>query len=100
MPATLVQPIQYMYAGFNDGLKTIEGTHMSVEKYKREIERIANEGERLYLAMLWETLPKEQKKRAQLDEEAVKKLPNFKDDYQTWYSEAVACISQLLPGRL
>jgi hypothetical protein len=28
------------------------------------------------------------------------KIPDFKTEYQTWYSEGLACISQLLPQRL
>lgn len=73
---------------------------MTIEKYKKDIERLAHEGDRLYFAMVWETLPQERKKGVKLSDEEVKKLPDFKDDYQSWYSEATACISQLLPGRL
>src|SRR5690349_8013672 len=30
----------------------------------------------------------------------LKGLPSFKDEYQTWYSEALAVIRQVLPDRL
>ena len=33
-------------------------------------------------------------------EEYIQNLPSFKDDYQSWYSEATALIRQLLPERL
>ena len=33
-------------------------------------------------------------------EEFLKKLPNFGDSYQKWYSEAQAIIKQVLPDRL
>jgi hypothetical protein len=50
--------------------------------------------------MVLETLPIEQTKAVKLSEDELKKLPNFRADYQSWYSEATACIAQLLPGRL
>ena len=33
-------------------------------------------------------------------EEYIQTLPSFKDEYQTWYSEAKALVRQLLPDRL
>ena len=33
-------------------------------------------------------------------EEIKKDLPKFSEKYQSWYSEAVECLSQLLPSRL
>ena len=33
-------------------------------------------------------------------EKLIKGLPSFKEDYQTWYSEAKALVRQLLPDRL
>jgi len=38
--------------------------------------------------------------KTDLNEEQLKAIPNFQDMYEKWYSEAVACIRQLLPDRL
>ena len=35
-----------------------------------------------------------------LSEEETKNLPIIEHEYQRWYSEALACISQLLPARV
>ena len=72
---------------------------MSFERYKKDIEKLAVDGDRLYLAMIVEQLP-DRKKKLNLSEEELKKLPRFRDKYQHWYSESVVCISQLLPERL
>lgn len=68
---------------------------MSFNRYKKDIERLVTEGVQLQLSMFLEQYP-EQKKEVKLN----KKLPVFSDNYQTWYSEAVVCLSQLLPERL
>ncbi len=45
--------------------------------------------------MLLEVYPDERKK---LKGEQLKEIPNFRETYQSWYSEALACVSQLLPN--
>jgi hypothetical protein len=37
--------------------------------------------------------------RKQLNAEQLKKIPKFQETYQSWYSEALACVTQLLPNR-
>lgn len=69
---------------------------MSFERYKADIEKLVQRGELLSLAMGLELHPDMGKK---LDVETVKKAPNFRVSYQSWHSEALICVSQLLPAR-
>lgn len=70
-----------------------------IESMKKEVHSLVARGNHLYLAMLDDVseLPDEITK--QLKENKIK-LPNFKNDYDSWYSEALALIKQLLPDRL
>jgi hypothetical protein len=70
---------------------------MGIERYKRDIERLIAKGDLLYAAMVLEEHPE---KKKGIPEEQLKSLPKFRIDYQTWYSEALSCVSQLLPDRL
>ena len=70
---------------------------MSFDRYKADIDRLIRRGNELTLAMIFDVSP-ELKKKA--DKEELKKLPRFQDAYQSWYSEALACISQLMPARV
>jgi hypothetical protein len=75
---------------------------MNLDRYRNDIERLLKKGGALLVAMELkscsnsEDLSEEQKKVAK---ETLKKLPAFDESYQTWYSEALRCISQLLPHR-
>lgn len=71
---------------------------MSFERYKKDIERLVAKGEHLFLAMYVKRMPKEEKSK--MDKEALKNLPDFTEEYQSWYSESIVCISQLMPDRL
>lgn len=74
---------------------------MSFERYKKDIERLVAEGENLLLAMYVEQSPKEEKNNLDKEAlEALKNLPDFTEEYQSWYSESIVCISQLMPDRL
>ncbi|OOE84022.1 hypothetical protein BZG72_04310 [Salinivibrio sp. PR6] len=70
-----------------------------VESIKKEVRSLVARGNHLYLAMLDDVsgLPDEITK--QLKENKIK-LPNFTDEYDSWYSEALALVKQLLPDRL
>jgi len=70
-----------------------------VESIKKEVRSLIVKGNHLYLAMLDDVsgLPDEIKK--QLKDDKIK-LPNFRNEYDSWYSEALALIKQLLPDRL
>jgi hypothetical protein len=75
---------------------------MNLDRYRSDIGRLLKKGRSLSSAMVLKSLlhrqaaPAGQKKTA---EDALKKLPNFDESYQGWYSEALSCISQLLPDR-
>ncbi len=68
------------------------------ESIKVELENLIVKGNRLYLAMIDDTkgLPEGIKTKIKKDKI---KLPNFKKEYDTWYSEALAIVKQLLPER-
>src|SRR6266852_2408784 len=69
----------------------------NIEKYKDEIARLVRQGHALSLAMLLEISPETRKTLKKAD---LKNVPEFDSAYQSWYSEAVACVRQLLPDRL
>ncbi len=78
----------------NDAQKPISFT-----RYSGDLEALCNTGLNLYHAMVVEVVP-ERSKELGLTDEAIKKLPSFKFGYQSWYSEALACVTQLLPDRV
>lgn len=75
-------------------------------KFADALDQLISDGDMLHMAMQYdcygETFSKQAKN--QLGEEKVEKylksLPNFKDKYQAWYSEAQALVKQVLPDRL
>lgn len=69
------------------------------ESIKKEIQTLIAKGNHLYLAMIEDVsgLPDEIKK--QLKENKIK-LPTFVNEYDSWYSEVLVLIKQLLPDRL
>lgn len=70
---------------------------MPFERYKGDIDKLVQRAAVLSLAMHLEVYPDLYKKK--LNTEQLKKIPKFKEAYQSWYSEALACVSQLLPNR-
>ena len=73
----------------------------NISKYKKDLDRLIDKGELLHIAMQYECFPVEvEKKLGKNSEEIIKSLPNFKEEYQTWYSEVKALVKQLLPDRL
>ncbi len=77
----------------------------NLDRYKKDVEDLINRGGMLLNAIQFECYPKEFE--AQLKKTALGKLkdllaqvPSFKEDYQSWYSEAKVLIKQLLPDRL
>jgi hypothetical protein len=69
---------------------------MSFERYKADVDKLMQKGALLSIAMHLEINP-DQRKR--LKAEGLEKIPKFREAYQSWYSEALACIEQLLPNR-
>ena len=78
----------------------------NLERYKKDLKSLIDEGGQLYNAMQKECFPSEfmaKVKEALLSTEAesfLKGLPNFVDGYQRWYSAAMVLVKQLLPDRL
>jgi hypothetical protein len=84
---------------------------LNLEKYKKDLNELIVRGELLHNAIQFECFPSEVKKefdRISGDSgkssskftEFVKTLPSFRREYQSWYSEALVLIKQLLPDRL
>jgi hypothetical protein len=69
---------------------------MPFERYKTDIDKLVQKGDKLHLAMLLELCPDGREK---FDLEQLKEIPKFDETYQSWYSEALVCVSQLLPNR-
>lgn len=69
------------------------------ETLKKQLKELALQGDLLQLSML-----REQGKMSEEDEKTLKdkeiKLPNFKNEYDTWYSEALLVVKQIIPDRL
>jgi hypothetical protein len=77
----------------------------NIERYSKDIDKLVTKGRNLFNALQSETLPAEfqsllKKQYGEKAQEVLKTLPSFRDDYQTWYSEAKSLIRQLLPDRL
>ena len=80
--------------------------------FEQELDRLIRFGELLQLAILREChgeefdeemaalLRKNDAQSAKGVEVTLGELPNFKRDYQAWYSEALALVKQILPDRL
>ena len=78
---------------------------MNTSRYEKDLDNLVNKGEYLHLAMQYECEREEpisevNKLLGDKGEEFVQALPEFKDDYQPWYSESKSLIRQLLPDRL
>ena len=76
----------------------------NLERYKKDLDALTEKGEMLLLAMhsAFEGEKFNTKLREQLGDGAdafFKKLPSFASEYQSWYSESLALIKQLLPDR-
>lgn len=79
---------------------------LNLERFKRDLEQLFEEGELLQLSMMNEIDPKGFLKqvKGQVGEEKlapfIKRLPDFKKDYESWYSESLVLLRQLLPDRV
>ena len=73
----------------------------NLKRYKKDLEKLINDGSLLHTAMQWECFPEATEKAlGDKASEVLSKLPAFSDGYQTWYSEAKSLVRQLLPDRL
>ncbi len=71
----------------------------NLERYRSDLDRLTNSGSLLLASMLLATAKRSAKDIGLTDEQA-KQVPIFDYEYQVWYSEALACISQLPPSRV
>jgi len=77
----------------------------NLNKYKKDLDRLILNGGMLLNAIQYENLPEEFEKqvkkvlKGKKYNEFVEKLPSFREEYQSWYSEALALIKFLLPDR-
>lgn len=79
----------------------------NIDKYKSDLKSLIEKGNLLDMAIKYECYPDDIKKRIKTaikDEkeakEIIDKIPRFNSEYQTWYSESLILIKQLLPDRL
>jgi len=79
----------------------------NIEKYKSDLNCLIEKGEKLDFSMKYSCYPKEIEK--QLNEhfkdkdkvkDSINKILPFSNEYQSWYSESLVLIKQLLPDRL
>lgn len=77
----------------------------NLDRFKADIDALVERGDELCLAMYYACHKEEfakQIKKAHGDKanDKIKNLPNFKTEYQAWYSESLAVLKQLLPDRV
>lgn len=79
----------------------------NIDKYKSDLNSLLEKGNHLLSAIKYECYPVEYEKQIravikdpQKSENHIAKLPHFDKEYQSWYSEALILIKQLLPNRL
>lgn len=79
----------------------------NIEKYKEDLQLLITKGDNLDVSIKYECYPykiEPQIKNAFKDDkkvkEYIKKILPFKKEYQSWYSESLVLIKQLMPDRL
>ena len=76
------------------------------KKFERDLDRLIDKGDNLSNAINYECYKEEFKRQARkvMDKDKmeifINNLPNFTSEYQSWYSEALALIKQVLHDRL
>jgi hypothetical protein len=78
------------------------GPVRNLDRFKDDLRALLEQSAMLELALFVKTHGKEQvlEDIKELNEENLKKLPQFTVTYEAWYSESLAVIKQLLPDRL
>lgn len=79
----------------------------NIDKYKKDLTVLIEKGEKLVISMKYECFPQEIEKQIKdhfKDEKKAKeyiaKLLPFSKEYQSWYTESLVLIKQLLPDRI
>jgi hypothetical protein len=71
----------------------------TAERYQEDLDRLIRQGGKLVLSLQRSAQPDAETK-TDLPEDELKNLPDFNLNYQAWYSESLAVISQLIPERV
>ena len=75
-------------------------------RFEQDLDRLIVKGDLLYMAILHETNAREFDSRIfairgeDEGKEFLKRLPNFREDYQAWYLESCALVKQIFPDKL
>ena len=74
-------------------------------KYEKDLDLLISKGHNLHTAIQYESYPEEFEKQIKLSlgdeyEDFISKIKLFKSNYQSWYSESLVLIKQLLPDRV
>jgi hypothetical protein len=77
----------------------------NLDRYQKDLDALVFKGDGLLFAMRHDCYPEESERyvKDRCGEKAkavLKALPEFREEYQQWYSEAKALVRQLLPDRL
>ncbi|WP_429949645.1 hypothetical protein ACQYWY_21915 [Comamonas sediminis] len=77
----------------------------NLEKFRQDLEKLSKLGRQLLESMYHTCYPKQyleqmEKIHGEKLTQALKKLPDFNSEYQTWYSESISLLKQVLPDRV
>ncbi|MGY2490098.1 hypothetical protein [Cupriavidus sp. CP313] len=73
----------------------------NLDRFRKDLKKLITKGESLQLALQFDCMTEVQKQSAlKKHKEFLESLPKFNDEYQTWYSESLALLRQLLPDRV
>ena len=77
----------------------------NLEGFKKDLASLIDTGRRLKIAIKYDCFPDKweeaiRKHHGEKSDEFIEALPNFREQYQRWYSEALVLIRQLLPDRV
>ena len=77
----------------------------NLDRYKGDLKKLSNQGDKLLLAMQNECFPEKipdlyKEENSEKIKDFINDLPKFSESYQAWYSEAKVLIKQLLPDRI
>jgi hypothetical protein len=79
----------------------IGGEMSNLDRLRKDLALLVAKGHQLLVRMAFDLYPDEvAKARKQTKEALNKELPNFNQNYQSWYSESLAMLSVLLPERV
>ncbi len=76
------------------------------DQFSKELSALVKQGDMLHMAMQYMCYPADFKKQVEKQagsdkaKEYIEKLPDFRSEYQSWYSKAQAVVKQILPDRL